>query len=668
MQKIFTLFIITISCVFPVLAQKIPGEFGIITKDELALTRYDKDPLAEAVVLFDAGESVFFDTNDGYDIRFTRTKRIKILNRAGIDFAEISIPFYVDGFGATEKITSIVAYTYNMEDGRLFKKALDPGKVYEEKINERWRAKKFVFPDVKEGSVIEYKYVLETPFHFNLPDWHFQDRIPTVYSQYIVKMIPFYEYSFLGQGITKFDFHESRVDKAERTWGTVSKVYGSNVGDGIEFTDMIHTYVLKDIPAFRDESFITSADDYLAKIDFQLSKFNSPRGGSKTIITTWPELTKALLKEETFGKYTNGATRLARKILETEIKLDQKSNLEKSEQIIAWVKANFNWNGYNSKYTSKSPKDFLTQKSGNAADINLFLVAMLNAAGIEAHPVIISTRAHGKIKVNYPFNHFFDYVLVLVNADDKPFLTDGTEAMLAFNRIPPRCINEKGLVVKETKGEEVMWVDLYSNIQSADIKKINLTLDPQNLVANTTVTVQSTEFEALGYRNLYKDDSLKLKEALLSKGFTDVAKVKTFNYDKTSAPYTMAYEGKTALEKIDNKLVISPFLEFPIKENKLTQKTRAYPVDFIYAKKEDLTTFISIPDGYKVVSVPETYELDNALATINLKYVVRGNVVEGIANYHFKKGVYVSEEYARIKYYLDMIVKKFNEQLVLEEI
>lgn len=651
--------------VHPLCAQKVPGEFGTVGKDVLDMTAYEKDPDAEAVILFDVGESVFFDKDGGYDIRFTRTKRIKILTRAGLDQAEVSIPFYVDGDGKTERIVSIEAYSYTFENGGYFKKALDQQKVYEERVNDRWRAKKFAFPNVKEGSAIEYKYVLETPFHFNLPDWQFQDRIPTVYSQYTAKMIPFYEYHFIAQGIKKFDFQESKVGQVDRIFGSYSESYGANVGTGVKFKDMIHTYVVKDSPAFKDEAYITSPNDYLAKLDFQLAKFHHLRGGSTDIITTWPELTKALLKHEKFGRYTNSAERIAKKLLATELQLGQENNLEKSKQIIEYVKANFSWNGYYGRYASKSPKELLNQKTGNAADINLFLTALLNAAGIPAHPVLISTRDHGKIKANYPFEHFFNYVLVMVAIENQSFLADGTEEMIAYNKIPPRCINEKGLVIRK---EEVNWVDLYSNAQSLENKTIILKPDAKSLLASITVMTQSTEFEALNYRNLFKNDSSKIKEFLLNNGFKQVSHVKTLNFEKVGMPYVMSYAGETAIERIDNKLIVSPFLQFPIRENKLTQKKRAYPVDFIYSKKETFRSIIDIPEGYKVLSMPEAYVLDNELAEISLKYQLINNTVEANATYHFKKSMYVSEEYARIQHYFDMIVKKFNEQLVFEEI
>ena len=50
---------------------------------------------------------------------------------------------------------NIEAYTYNLEDGEIKKSKLNPKQVYEEIINEKWKAIRFTFPDVKVGSIIE---------------------------------------------------------------------------------------------------------------------------------------------------------------------------------------------------------------------------------------------------------------------------------------------------------------------------------------------------------------------------------------------------------------------------------------------------------------------------------------------------------------------------------
>ncbi|MEQ8549174.1 MAG: DUF3857 domain-containing protein [Cyclobacteriaceae bacterium] len=403
-------------------SQTLEIEFGKITIDELKMKSYEEDKEAKAVILYDKGKSIFFQTENDFNIRFKRHKRIKVFDKTQSQYAEVFIPFYDDGYGTTEIVKSIQARTYNIVDGIFTTKELDPSTVYDEQINARWHMKKFVFPDVQDGAILEYSYVLESPFLFNLPDWTFQDKIPTVYSEYQVNMIPFYEYVSINQGISRFDYQNTEVAEESRTWGSIRS-------GGIGFKDYVSTYVMKDVPAFRDESYILSFDDYIMKMDFLLAKYHSSTGRTTEIISTWPELNESLLKHDYFGEYLNKSSKFAKKVLAENLTIENQDENEKAKQIVEYVKNNFEWNGYSGKYATQSAKEFFNNKRGNDADINLFLISLLNEAGINAEPLILSTRTHGKILIDYPFNRFTDYVIAFVNTD-IPFMADGTEDIL----------------------------------------------------------------------------------------------------------------------------------------------------------------------------------------------------------------------------------------------
>ena len=125
MKKLLILFWIICFSNHYLTAQEYSKEFRVIGQDEINMSRYSNDSAAEAVILFDIGESKFIDTRDGYDILFTRTKRIKVLSPYGIKYAEVSIPFYADGSGKTESVESIEAYSYSNDNGKLTKTVLD---------------------------------------------------------------------------------------------------------------------------------------------------------------------------------------------------------------------------------------------------------------------------------------------------------------------------------------------------------------------------------------------------------------------------------------------------------------------------------------------------------------------------------------------------------------
>ena len=112
---------------------------------------------------------------------------------------------------------------------------------------------------------------------------------------------------------------------------------------------MIYKYIMKDIPGFSDEEYITSINDYLIKIGFQLSKVTNTRGEKTNVIATWTELVKDLLKDQNVTKFANKSEKLSAKLISPD-SLKNKSQKEKFDFILNYVKGNFNWNKINNKY------------------------------------------------------------------------------------------------------------------------------------------------------------------------------------------------------------------------------------------------------------------------------------------------------------------------------
>ena len=74
--------------------------------------------------------------------------------------------------------------------------------VFKDKIDKNRTIKKFTFPNIKEGSIIEYEYKLKSDFIFNLQPWDFQGEYPRLWSEYNVSMPEFYYYVTLIAGLS----------------------------------------------------------------------------------------------------------------------------------------------------------------------------------------------------------------------------------------------------------------------------------------------------------------------------------------------------------------------------------------------------------------------------------------------------------------------------------
>jgi len=628
-------------------AQNFSNEFGKVGFEEVNYSAYPQDKTAEAVVLFDIGQSYFSRVENGFDVIFERTTRIKVFKEAGIKWANVEIPYYQEG-DIFEQIEEIEGWTYNFEDGELSKVKLNEATCHDEKLNKYWIQKKFALPNVKEGSIIEYHYKIRSQYHFNLRDWEFQWKIPVIFSKYEVKMIPFYQYTWLLQGASKFDSNKSYVSNGmEQQFGPTN------------FKEMVHEYVMKDIPAFKDEEYISNEEDYIIKLDFQLSKIIQLNGSEQNVLTTWPEMTKDLIKDEDFGGYMRKSEKMASKIFDME-SFSRETSKVKFDSIMNYVKGNYSWNKTNGKLAYKSLKTFMNDKIGNAAEVNLFALGLLNAAGVKATPVIISTRENGKIKYDYPFNHFFNFVIILADIDGKMVLADATENLSLNNRIPVKCINDKGLIIKK---DSINWVSLQTTVPSSKRTIISLNLSDSSQSA--AIETSATEYDALDYRNDFGNNTASIQKHLVEKGYSIVdSSIVVKNQTNINEPYILKYNVEDKPEIINEKMYISPFLHETMIENPLKQASRTYPIDMIYPTKRSCFSQINIPEGYKVDFLPSNTRIRND--QFEMDYIVSSDEhkISVSLVYYFKQSVYQPDEYTKMKYYFNEIVNKGYEKIV----
>ncbi len=550
-----------------------------------------------------------------------------------------------------EKVIELEGATYNLNNGMLERTVLDPKTVFNEKQDESIMLQKFAMPNVKAGSVIEFHYAVETPYLFNLPDWSFQWHIPVKFSEYITRMVPFYEYQFVIQGVKKMTIYKNYVDKGiERTYAQV------------KFNDNVYEFAMADVPAFRDESYITTVDDYIMKIDFQLAQINYPDGTKVKVLTTWGQLIKEMGKYDYFGKYLKSCSSLAKTVVAS-MPLEGKSPEEKIRTISSYVKSNFKWDGDDSKYSDKLFKKFMEEKSGNSADINLYMVSLMNAAGLESYPVLLSTRDHGAIKTDYPFLRALNYVICATKVNGKYYLSDATDPYCSIDNIPLKCINNKGLVFRK---DMVEWIPLNTQPPSKMEENIDIRFKNKEVIAR--MKVKATDYNAYSIMKNYSGKLIDLENAYLKTGYPAVDSIvfPKAEGDVDSLEYSV--ELTYPLEGNPDNLFFSPFMNEAPAVNPLKATDRTYPVDFGFLNQHVFTSNIHLPEGYTVQSLPIRLLYDNKDYFVSYDAAVRDGMIVVKGSYMFKKLVYLPPEYKSLKFIMQDIVNKFNEKIVLKKL
>jgi len=635
-------------------AQRVVSEYGKIPKDEIEMTTYNLDSEADAVVLFDFGKTYFVDSEQGYEYIFERTTRIKILSDAGVDWAEISIPYY-ETSNRYEKVFEIEATTYNIENGLLSKSSLDKSTIFDEKDNNNWKEKKFALPNVRKGSIIEYKYKLQSPYLFTLPIWNFQWRIPVEYSEVQVSLWPQYEYATIKQGITAFDVDENFDDKSS------SRTLNSGVYVNKVIHDKVFKYGMKNVPAFKNESYISSINDYIIQLRFQLARYYSRDGSKIEVITTWQKLSNELLDKENFGQFLKKSQKEAEKMLQL-ADLKKLTEMERFNVVLDFVKQNYSWNKRYGIFADNNYKDFQNTKQGNAAALNLFTIGLLKAVGIEAVPCIISTRKHGKISPNYPFVSFFDYVLIHTIIDGQMVLADATTDLLRNDRIPSYCINDLGLLIDK---KEPRFIDIECWFPSLETTFIQLKVNEKTL--NGFMILKADEYTGLDYKNDLIANSKKIIKEFDEKNYDiDESSLDIKNQNDRIKPITIKFNFNTPLEHSSDKFYISPFLNEIDQNTPFKEVERKYPVDFIYPIKKEYNSAINIPDGYTIDFIPEDLVIQNELFELNYKVNILQEKVQVLFSYSFKNPVYNPENYHEVRDFVNKIIEKGNQKLIFK--
>lgn len=139
--------------------------FGGITAEEVEMKSYSMDTSAHAVVLNEFGEA-YIDSDGENNLLLEYHVRMKILSKQGLDQANFEINLR-KGERGKQTIRLVEAVTYNVVDNRIKETPMKQDQVFTTSVNQYWDEYKFTMPDVVVGSILEVRYILESPFIFN---------------------------------------------------------------------------------------------------------------------------------------------------------------------------------------------------------------------------------------------------------------------------------------------------------------------------------------------------------------------------------------------------------------------------------------------------------------------------------------------------------------------
>lgn len=627
------------------IAQKSPIKFGVIPPEDLKMTVYPKDTSAAAVILTDYGHAEMQSYASSLKLEFVRHVRIKILNKEGFHWADAAIELYHQG-SAEERVARFKASTFNVENGKLVETEVSKESMFKEKFNRNINLQKFTFPNVKEGSILEYSYTVSSEFLTNFPNWKFQYPIPVRHSEYWAVIPEFCTFQKYMQGY-------------------LTGQYDLKSTNGSDFISKAHHWTMKDVPAFKVEPFMTNEDDYVSKINFAISHLNFPGQATIEIMGSWEKLRSILLEDEDFGKAITGNGFLKKEV-EARIAgvTDPKA---KANAIYDYVKNNFEWNG-TTDFLADNLKKIVEARKGTSGDINILLASMLEKANIPIDMVLVSTRDHGFVRQEYPMSRQFNYVIVRAKLGDNFVLLDATEKYLPMDILPERCLNGEGLLISRiNKG----WVNLETKGKAKTVVDTEFAVDQSGGLKGKIL------FNRLGYdANDSRKEYFKQGEETFFKNFgsTKIWEINSSVYQNAKEidkPAVQLHEVQipSHASVAGNQIYLSPFLTEELTENPFRSAERVYPINYGKPIERTYIGKFSIPEGYELDELPQSkiLMLPGNAAKFLYSASITGNMVSVVRTLSINKSLFLQEEYPNLREFYNQVVAKESEQIVLKK-
>jgi hypothetical protein len=644
-------------------------KWGKLSKEELSKRTFTRDKEADAVILGDIGEVMFDLRSSDKLVKFERHCRMKFLTEAGVEqYGKVEISYFTGEDNA--ELSGLKAQVYLQDGSEVGVKKDQISTATDER---GWTTTTIDLPGLEVGAVAEFKYVIKSADFSRPVDWYFQRDIPIVSSKLSVQFPEWFEFISIRQGrlrieesfelgtdfITGVDFSGyARLNFPARTMQNALRVKLR--------TDH---YAVRNVPALRPERFITTMDDYYARVRYELQTIRLPESDPEYVMGTWVDAEQRLLEHETFGKQflseKNGEAVLSFANITDATAMSERDRAIKLYEVLC---QRLKWNNEFAFKASGSVPVILRNRGGTSGDLNIALLAGLLALGIDAVPVLTSTRAHGQVVEKYSLLDQFDHALVLARLNGVPTLLDvaGPHQPAGYPALD--AMNYRGWAMRN---ENSKWIDLKTE-PSRSTRYFQFKCD-QNGNLSGSLNAQFTGYQALDHRRAYWDQpelyaQSDLHDYVLPLHLTSIT---PDSMDHNNQPWSFTVDVQCEARTVNNEFIYItlPFSK-ALTQSPFPSESRDFPVEFSYPVFDKWIIDIVIPDGYEVDSLPVSQKVGTE--NDRIVYTYRAGVSQGKVQLVLDIGVqhlqYDPHEYEVLKTLYDRLATATRERVVLKKL
>ncbi|WP_397447717.1 transglutaminase domain-containing protein [Polaribacter sp. R77954] len=635
-------------------------KFGEISKKELEENFYPQDSGAAAVYLYKKRTTYMrlnvLETNCYTDVH----ERIKIYNKDGLDEANRIINYYNLNSRIEESVSAIKGATYYLENDQIKSIELSKTNIFKDKLNNYLNSIKIAFPKVKAGAIIEIKYRIRSQNISYIRPFEFQYAIPIKKIEYSFEAPEYFDYNKISKG-----YYAPPLQASKKVRDLLYN-YDLNINYNIN----VFSFKDDNIPAIKnDELYTKNIDDYRGAIRFDLKLKSGKKipGVLKKDYTTWNDIGTIISKSNNFSNQINKSSYYKKdlEILVSKAKTDE----AKITAIFQFVKNRIKWNSYDDIYAEHGVKKAYKERVGNVADINFVLISMLRSAGLNANPILVSTKKNGY--PIFPSRFSFNYVICKVDLEGKRILLDATDQYNSINLISSRILNWRGRVVE--KDGSSYWEELTPDNYALESNTLFVKIDAKNTLVKGKIRTKYENLKALNFRKTKNHiNNNMLISDYETKNNIEIESFSLQNQLAANLPIysTIDLTGYNFIEKIKGKLYIEPLLFLKTKVNPFKADKRVYPVEFDAPWTKINRVSLEIPKGYTLEKMPSALKiaLPNNLGFFTYEVTQFGNKIKVLSSLQINNTMISVDNYIFLKDFYNQLVQKESEKMILKKI
>ena len=640
-------------------------ELEKVTIEELQQKVHPIDTAAPAAILFKKARTFFvYKYGLGFIVNHEYEIKIKIYKKEGLNWANYGVPFYVDN--QDKEIQSLKfknCITYNEEGGTILQTKLNNEGDIKLKINNDWNEYFITMPNVKVGSIMEIKFSYKSNVGMGFPNFDFQYDIPVNYAEYTTDIPEMLGYKSILIGYCKVNSDIQTIQESK------SLAHKFNQDIGYQYKCLQSKYTAENIPVMKEEPFVDNISNYRGSIHHEIEYTRLPNKKVEDYSNSWEGVTKKVYDLDNFGKELNKQNYYEKDL--NNIIANAKTDSEKLNIIFKFVQQRMNWNKRYGIVTKKGVKQAYIDKSGNTAEINFILNAMLRSAGIKSNPVLISTTRNGV--PSYPNLTIFNAIIIAAQINNETILLDARSKYNAPNTLPTDDLNWVGrLIKKDGESEEI---NLAPTTKSKENIILSLSINEKGIVKGE-VKKQRTNYEAMLFRQNHDEKNIEytLEELESKLGSIQIKDYKVENCSlNLSEPVNeiFSFISDNHCETVGDKIYVSPMLFFSTKSNPFKQEKRLMPIYFGYIKQEKYAISIEITNGYIVESLPTATTFstkESNFGSFSFKIDNNDNKIQMVITTDINATVVPTEYYEVLKEFFKKMIDKQNEKIVLKKV